>query len=202
MAAPATPLHVEADEYGVAVSHDVVAAFEADLRLLSGPGPRTGGDDILPVSYLGRDKAALHVGVDAPGGLPHRGALAYCPGPGFFLCGGKEGDETKQPVRRAHELVETGRLHPEHREILPSLVLGELGDFGFELRTDTYNLGTLAAAVLFDLRAVTVPVGHGLLIHVRHVECRLCRYEGSHSLGHGLRRRVDPCRTPVREVVA
>src|SRR5215210_3863106 len=196
MAAPATPSHVEADEYGVAVFYDVVAAFEADLRLFPGPGPGTGGDYILPVSDLGRDKAALHVGVDASGGLAHRRAFAYGPGPGLLLRGGKEGDETKQPVRRAHELFETGRLHPKHREVLSGLVIGELGDFGFELRTDPYGLGTLAAAVLLDLRAVKVPLGHGFLVHVRHVERRLGRYEGSHGLGHGLRRRVDPRRAP------
>ena len=37
-------LDVEADEYGVAVSYDVVAAFEAHLRFLPGPCPRAGGD--------------------------------------------------------------------------------------------------------------------------------------------------------------
>jgi hypothetical protein len=37
-------LDVEADEHGVAVSYDVVAAFETDLRLLPGPCPGTGGD--------------------------------------------------------------------------------------------------------------------------------------------------------------
>src|SRR3712207_8556953 len=62
---------------------------------------------------------------------------------------------------------------PPRSTLFPYTTLFRSGDFGFELRTDTYNLGTLAAAVLFNLRAVTVPVGHGLLIHVRHVECRL-----------------------------
>ncbi len=37
-------LDVEADEYGVAVSYDVVAAFEAHLRFLPGPCPGAGGD--------------------------------------------------------------------------------------------------------------------------------------------------------------
>src|SRR5215210_7036025 len=202
MAAPATPLHVEADEYGVAVSHDVVAAFEADLRLLFGPGPGTGGDYILPVSDLGRDKAPFHVGVDAPGGLAHRRALAYGPGPALLLRRGEERDEPEQPVRRPHELLEARGLYPEHRQVLCGLVFGKLGDLGFELRTDPDCLSALAAAVLLDLRAVAVPLGHRLLVHVRHVERRLGRYEGAYGLGQRLRSRIYPRRTPVREMVA
>src|SRR5215217_1010622 len=201
-AAPATPLRVEADEYRVAVSYHVVAAFETDLRLLFGPGPGACGDYILPVSDLGPDKAALHVGVDAPGGLPHRRALSYGPGPALLLRCGKERDEPEQPVRCPHELLETCRLDPEHRQVLCGLVFRELGDLGFELRADPYGLRTLAAAVLLDLRAVAVPLRHRLLIHVRHVERRLGRYEGAHGLAQSLCHRVDPRRPSVREMVA
>src|SRR5688572_1525995 len=180
MAAPATPLNVEADEYGIAVSYHVVAAFETDLRLLFGPGPGTGGDYVLPVSDFGPDKAALHVGVDAPGCLPHRRAFSYGPGPGLLILRGKERHEPEQPVRRPHELLETRRLYPEHRQVLRGLVFRELGDLGFELRADPHDLSALATAVLLDLRAVAIPFRHRILIHVRHVERRLGRYEGAH----------------------
>src|SRR5215213_11035289 len=196
------PLYVEADEYRVAVSYLVVAAFETNLRLLFGPGPGAGGDYILPVSDLGPDKAALHVGVDAYGGLPHRRALSYGPGSGLLLLRGKERDEPEQPVRCPHELLETRRLYPEHRQVLSSLVFRELGDLGFELSADRYGFSTLAAAVLLDLRAVAVTLRNRILIHVRHVERRLGRYERAHGLGQYLRHRVDPRRTSVREVVA
>src|SRR5215212_6057670 len=196
------PLYVEADEYRVAVSYLVVAAFEPDLRLLFGPGPGTGGDYILPVSDLGPDKAALHVGVDPPGGLPHRRALSYGPSAALLLLRGKERDEPEQPVRRPHELLETCCLYPEHRQVLCGLVFWELGDLGFELSADSYGLRTLAAAVLLDLRAVAVPLCHRLLIHIRHVERRLGGYEGAHGLVQSLRHRVDPRRPSVREMVA
>src|SRR5215208_4645456 len=177
------PLHVEADEYRVAVSYHVVAAFEPDLCLPFGPGPGAGGDYILPVSDLCPDKAALHVVVDASGGLPHRRALPYGPGPALLLLRGEERDEPEQPVRRPHEHLETCRLYPEHRQVLSGLVFRELGDLCFELRADPYGLSTLAAAVLLDLRAVAVTFRHRILIHVRHVERRLGRYEGAHGLG-------------------
>src|SRR5215212_2003066 len=196
------PLYVEADEYRVAVSYLVVAAFEPDLRLLFAPGPGAGGDYILPVSDLGPDKAALHVGVDASGSLSHRRALSYGPGSGLLLLRGKERDEPEQPVRRPHELLETRRLYPEHRQVLSGLVFRQLDDLGFELPADPYGLSTLAAAVLLDLRAVAVTFHHRILIHVRHVERRLGCYEGAHGLGQRLRRRVDPRGTSVREMVA
>src|SRR5215211_1294258 len=169
------PLRVEADEYRVAVSYHIVAAFKTNLRLLFGPGPGAGGDYLLPVSDLGPDKAALHVGVDAPGSLPHRRALSYGPGPALLLLRGKERDEPEQPVRRPHELLETRRLYPEHRQVLSGLVFRQLGDLGFELRADPHGLSTLATAVPLDLRAVAVTFCHRILIHVSHVERRLGR---------------------------
>src|SRR3712207_4089717 len=59
-----TALEVEPDEHDVPVLHDVVAAFETDLRLLAGPGQGAGGHHVGPVPDLRRDKATLHVGVD------------------------------------------------------------------------------------------------------------------------------------------
>src|SRR5215212_11756189 len=195
-------LDVEADEYGVTVFYDVVAAFETDLRLFPGLYPGTSGDYVLPISDLGGDEAALHVGVDASGCLPHSRALANGPGPALFLRRRKERDEPEHPVRRPHELLEARRLYPEHRQILCGLVFRQLDDLGFELRADPYGLSTLAAAVLLDLRAVAVTFHHRILIHVRHVERRLGCYEGAHGLGQRLRRRVDPRGTSVREMVA
>src|SRR5918992_2219145 len=70
-----TALDVEADEHDVSVSDDVVAAFEACLRLLARLRPGAGGHDILPASDLCRDEAAFHVGVDPARRPPRRRAL-------------------------------------------------------------------------------------------------------------------------------
>src|SRR3712207_2707285 len=92
-------LDIEANKHGVPVPEDVVAAFEAHLRLLAGLRPGSGGHDVLPVAHLRRYEAALHVGVDPARRPPRRRALPDRPGPRLLLGRREEGDEAEQAVR-------------------------------------------------------------------------------------------------------
>src|SRR3712207_4174946 len=115
----ATVLDVETDEHDVPVFDDVVAAFEAYLRLLAGPRPGAGGHDVLPTSHLRCDEAALHVGVDPAGRPPRRRALPHRPRPALLLVEGEERDEAEQTMRRPDELLEARRSE-EHTSELQS----------------------------------------------------------------------------------
>ena len=108
------------------------------------------------------------------------------------------------------ELYDLGARHErsslqseaEHLQVLPRLVPPEIHDLGLELRGEPHDLRALARGQLLHPGAVLVAPRHGLLVHVRHVERRLGRYEGAHGLGQSLCRRIDDRRTPVGEVVA
>src|SRR5438876_1082701 len=122
--------HVEAEMRGVAVAHDVVLALDVQLGGGAAGGLGAELDQVLPPDDLGLDEAALEVGVDGAGGAGRLGAVDDGPGAHFGLAGGEEGDEAKEVVAGAHDLVEPRLVHAERGQELGLLFFGQRRDLG------------------------------------------------------------------------
>lgn len=84
-------LNVELELHDVAIGHDVVLAFLADLAGGAGVGHGAGGVEVVEGDDFGLDEALLKVGVDNTGGLRCGGALADGPRSGFLRASGQVG---------------------------------------------------------------------------------------------------------------
>jgi len=93
-------------------------------------GTRANLDEVAPADHLAADEAAGDVRMDRLRGLERRLAAAKRPGPRFVLAGREERDQVNGREEAAGHLA-------ERRSALPvggCLLLGQLGEFGLELR--------------------------------------------------------------------
>ena len=141
-------LDVEAELDDVAVVDDVVLALEADLAELLGLRPAADVEQLVPADHLGADEAALEVGVDAPGALRRRRAVAERPRPRLLVAGREERAQAEQVVGAAHHAEQRALAEAEAFEHLGPL--GRVGDrrrLGLELHAHADHFHVVAGVV-------------------------------------------------------
>ena len=92
----------------VAVLHNIVLAFLAQLAGVAGSGFAVQGDIVVIGDGLGTDETALEVAMNLACGLRGLAALLDGPGAGFLGADGEEGDEVEEVVAGADDPGETG----------------------------------------------------------------------------------------------
>jgi hypothetical protein len=80
----AARLYVKSKLHHVAILHDVVFTFHANLALSFGFCHGAGGNKIIERNYFGFDKPALKIGMDNAGCLWSTPTLLYGPGPSLL----------------------------------------------------------------------------------------------------------------------
>src|SRR5690242_19683233 len=101
-------LDVKAEVDDIAVSDDVVLAFEAELPRLAAFRLAAITDEVFVGNDFGADKPALDVAVNLSRGFPRRRPLADRPRLDLVFAGGEKTDEIEQLVRSADEAVADG----------------------------------------------------------------------------------------------
>jgi len=87
-----------AEDDDVAVSHNIVFAFEAKFSFLFGLVPAAQGNKIFIGDNFGLNKFLFKISVDNPGGLFAGHSFFNCPGATFLLAGGIEAHKPQSLV--------------------------------------------------------------------------------------------------------
>ena len=152
-------LCVELEQQNVAVLNDIFLAFVARLAGFLGRHFAAERHEIIVGDGLGADEAALEIGVDDAGCLRRLGALVDGPGARLLRSDGEIGDEVKQFVAGADELVEARLLQAEVGQEFLGFLVGELRDFGFDGRRDRDgSRAPWLAAIFSTARVCSLPV--------------------------------------------
>jgi hypothetical protein len=115
----------------VAVCHDVLFAFQAQLGGFAALGFAAQLDQVLPAHDLGADEAALDVGVDLARGLLRAGAGADGPGAALVFARGEQRDQIDERVGGADETPGRGLGQAERRHEFLLLLGRHLRDVHF-----------------------------------------------------------------------
>src|SRR6478736_5171315 len=149
-ASGSTALNVETKMHDVAVADDVVLAFEPHFSSLFCALLALAGEKVIIGDDFGPDKAFFEIGVDHAGSLGRGAAAMYRPGTDLLRPGGEVGLEAEQLVAGVDQAVEPGfgESHVGEENLLVGVV--EIGDLGFECRTDRDDRRSLAGGVGLD----------------------------------------------------
>ena len=159
--------------HDVAVLHDVLLAFDADLARVAAGFFRTQRHVVVVFDHFGADESLLEIGVDDAGRL--RGLHAADVGPCARLvgAGGEERFEVEQFVGRFDQALDARLFETEiFEEHLPLLVALQLGDVGFGGGGDDEHFGFFVGDGRTDRLGVGVARGGALLIDVADVQHR------------------------------
>src|SRR6185503_3979988 len=175
---PETPRasDVEPEMNHVAFLDDIGLALEPELAGLARALFAAPRDVLVVADDLGADEAALEVGVDRTGGLRRRRVALRRPDAHLFRAGRVERLESQQLVRRADHAIQAGFREAQGREVVGTILDGQLRELGLDGRRDHDDLGALLGRDLAYLIHEWIRFGR-ILGDVRDVHDRLRRDE-------------------------
>src|SRR5207248_1679572 len=202
LTASGTPsaLDVEADVEDVAVLDDVRLPFQALLAGARSLGVAAGRDEIVPAHDLAADEAARDVGMNRLRRVDRGFPASERPGPRLLLAGREERDQVERLDQPAHNLAERGFAAAAE---LGRLLVGQVGELGFELQIDSlravYQLEQRLRRERIELGwQLLLPVGQRVpRIEVREEPLEICGFRlqpgvsGLRLLRHSLQPALD-----------
>src|SRR6266699_2052083 len=133
-------LHIEAEENYVAIPHDVVFSFKAQLARFASFRQRTERDEIVIMNCFRRDKTTLEIGMNHSRG---RGCLVSGvnrPDPRLFFSRGEKRSQTKQMINGPDECIDAAVFNAQAAQVFHRFIFAKIDKFTFDLRADDDSL--------------------------------------------------------------
>lgn len=142
-------LYIKPEKCDIAILHDIVLTLDPGHSKFFGLDVRAGFHQLFIGCNLSPDKAPLNIGMDLSGCLRRFCALSDGPGACFLWPGSQEGDQAKQLVTRADNLIQPRGFKSQICQEQGFFLIVELSDLFLDLGGNFDDLTVIAGHLFF-----------------------------------------------------
>ena len=143
-------LYIETEVRDVSVLHDVIFSFQTDQAFFFGSLFAAAGDEVVVGHDFGADEAAFDIGVDLAGRFLGFRAVDDGPGADFVSTGSEEVDQAQEGIAGFDQFIQARFGQAQFFQEDFGFVVGQFGEFCFDLGRYGDDLGAFLGGVFFD----------------------------------------------------